>query len=124
MPPRSDTADDTRPTCATCRFFDPMHDAVGLCLRFPSYSARSVGDWCGEYATDAAEKSTVPLSAIAKHYSWSTRLRNCLLSDIPTLGDLLQHTEAELMERSAFGPVCLAELRRTLDALGVTLCQR
>ena len=46
-------------------------------------------------------------------------LRNNL--DIRTVGDLMQRTEAELLASKNFGQTSLNEVRRKLDALGLTL---
>lgn len=49
--------------CASCRFFHYMglvgeqHKGKGQCLRFPTPTAKNVGDWCGEWQK---EKSPEP----------------------------------------------------------------
>lgn len=55
----------------------------------------------------------------------SIRAKRCMESlGIHTVGDLLQRSEADLLASKNFGHTSLSELRRKLDALGVTLKRR
>ncbi len=55
-------------------------------------------------------------------FELSVRARNCLSNmDIRTLGDLVSHTEAELLEFKNFGETSLNEIKRVLAAKGLRL---
>ncbi len=55
-------------------------------------------------------------------FELSVRARNCLQNmDIRTLGDLVSHTEQELMEFKNFGETSLNEIKRLLAARGLRL---
>jgi DNA-directed RNA polymerase subunit alpha len=55
-------------------------------------------------------------------FELSVRARNCLANmDIRTLGDLVSHTEAELLEFKNFGETSLNEIKRVLVQKGLRL---
>lgn len=57
------------------------------------------------------------------HNRWTTtRVRNILgRNNIHTLGELLNHTEKELVKLDNFGAICLAEVKAKLDTMGLKL---
>ncbi|KAA3610880.1 MAG: tetratricopeptide repeat protein [Planctomycetota bacterium] len=58
-------------------------------------------------------------------FELSVRARNCLSHmEIRTLGDLVSHTEQELLEFKNFGETSLNEIKRLLDTLGLRLGMR
>ena len=58
-------------------------------------------------------------------FELSVRARNCLINmDIRTLGDLVSHSEPELLEFKNFGETSLNEIKRVLHAKGLRLGMR
>ena len=58
-------------------------------------------------------------------FELSVRARNCLQNmDIRTLGDLVSHSEPELLEFKNFGETSLNEIKRVLQAKGLRLGMR
>lgn len=58
-------------------------------------------------------------------FELSVRARNCLQNmDIRTLGDLVSHSEPELLEFKNFGETSLNEIKRVLNAKGLRLGMR
>ena len=62
---------ETQPTCATCRFAEPLVNRSAICRRAPPtvQAERTVWstvdvktDWCGEWAAKVEAKPAVPVS--------------------------------------------------------------
>ncbi len=63
-----------------------------------------------------------PLDVPIESLDFSIRARRCMENlEIRTVGDLMQHTETELLASKNFGQTSLNEVRRKLDSLGVSL---
>ncbi|MDJ0522705.1 MAG: DNA-directed RNA polymerase subunit alpha C-terminal domain-containing protein [Planctomycetota bacterium] len=63
-----------------------------------------------------------PLEVAIEQLDLSIRARRCMDNlEIRTVGDLVQHTEAELLASKNFGQTSLNEVRRKLEGLGVAL---
>jgi DNA-directed RNA polymerase subunit alpha len=63
-----------------------------------------------------------PLDVPIEQLDLSIRARRCMDNlEIRTVGDLIQHSEAELLASKNFGQTSLNEVRRKLEALGLAL---
>ena len=72
----------------------------------------------GTAATPGREPDEIPIESL----DLSIRARRCMDNlEIKTLGDLLQHSEAELLNSKNFGQTSLNEVRRKLDGFGFAL---
>lgn len=87
-------------------------DQVAALFGAPSASSSSAG------SGGANDPFALPI----EHLDLSIRARRCMDNlDIRMVGDLMQRTEAELLASKNFGQTSLNEVRRKLDALGLTL---
>lgn len=63
-----------------------------------------------------------PMEIPIEQLDLSIRARRCMDNlEIRTVGDLIQHTEAELLASKNFGQTSLNEVRRKLDGMGLAL---
>jgi len=73
-------------------------------------------------STQLTSTGADPLDVPIEHLDLSIRARRCMDNlEIRTVGDLIQHSESELLASKNFGQTSLNEVRRKLEGMGLTL---
>ncbi len=89
---------------------------------FGAPAAAAPGPIGGPAAPGATGGGVDPLEIPIEQLDLSIRARRCMENlEIHTVGDLVRHTEAELLASKNFGQTSLNEVRRKLDSMGMSL---
>jgi len=100
---------------------DPNHPRARMYLKDARASLDMVYD---EDRQRELDRKTQLLSVPVSDFELSVRVRNCLQRmNIHTIGDLVSHTEEELMASKNFGETSLQEIKEMLAARGLRLGQ-
>jgi len=100
---------------------DPTHQRARMFLKDAHASMDMVFDEDRQRELDRrAQLMDIPVT----DFELSVRVRNCLQRmDIHTVGDLVRHTEEELLTSKNFGETSLSEIKEMLTARGLRLGQ-
>lgn len=143
-------SEPTRPTCATCAYYDPDAPTLeypnrpaaytipypvtvhGLCRRgHQGQPHRKPDEWCGEHQDFPAYLAALKpapdpppgeLAESIRELNLSVRAMNILEAEgIGTIGDLIAKPLWAVENLRGFGPTCLYDLRRALAGRNLKL---